>query len=149
MLAAAGASDLTLQYNVEAGNEVDEQTAVLIQQQVAPAGITVNIQKVDPAAAKSTEFHTAALPAAKALGSSAQVRSLLTSWASGTPKDKQRTTTLMMAAGQYHPGPKRARSKPGRTPPLTRGHATRFRDKSASSTIESTSNGQLNLTACQ
>ncbi|HET6161363.1 MAG TPA: ABC transporter substrate-binding protein [Dongiaceae bacterium] len=49
MLAAAGASDLTLQYNVEAGNEVDEQTAVLIQQQVAPAGITVNIQKIDPA----------------------------------------------------------------------------------------------------
>ena len=29
MLAAAGASDLTLQYNVEAGNEVDEQIAVL------------------------------------------------------------------------------------------------------------------------
>ena len=50
MLAAAGASDLTLQYNVEAGNEVDEQIAVLIQQQVAPAGITVNIQKIDPAA---------------------------------------------------------------------------------------------------
>jgi peptide/nickel transport system substrate-binding protein len=50
MLAAAGASDLTLQYNVEAGNEVDEQTAVLIQQQAAQAGITINIQKIDPAA---------------------------------------------------------------------------------------------------
>lgn len=51
MLAAAGASDLTLQYNVEAGNEVDEQIAVLIQQQLAAAGIIVSIQKIDPAAA--------------------------------------------------------------------------------------------------
>lgn len=50
MLADAGAGDLTLQYNVEAGNEVDEQIAVLIQQQLAEAGVTVNIQKIDPAA---------------------------------------------------------------------------------------------------
>lgn len=50
MLEAAGAADLTLQYNVEAGNEVDEQIAILIQQQAAAAGITVNIQKIDPAA---------------------------------------------------------------------------------------------------
>jgi len=50
MLAAAGASDLTLQYNVEAGNEVDEQIAILIQQQLAQAGVTVNIMKIDPAA---------------------------------------------------------------------------------------------------
>ena len=48
MLAEAGASDLTLNYVVRAGDEVDEQTAVLLQQQLAKAGVTVNIQKVDP-----------------------------------------------------------------------------------------------------
>lgn len=50
MLEAAGAAGMTLQYNVEAGNEVDEQTAVLIQQQAAQAGININIMKIDPAA---------------------------------------------------------------------------------------------------
>jgi len=50
MLKEAGAEGLTLQYNVEAGNEVDEQIAVLIQQQVAAAGITMNIQKIDASA---------------------------------------------------------------------------------------------------
>ncbi|MBC8130290.1 MAG: ABC transporter substrate-binding protein [Rhizobiaceae bacterium] len=49
MLAAAGASDLTLDYNVKAGDEVDEQIAVLMQQQLAAAGVTVNINKVDAA----------------------------------------------------------------------------------------------------
>jgi peptide/nickel transport system substrate-binding protein len=48
MLAAAGASDLTLNYVVNAGDEVDEQIAVLLQQQLSQAGITVNLQKVDP-----------------------------------------------------------------------------------------------------
>lgn len=48
MLAEAGASDLTLDYVVNAGSEVDEQLAVLIQQQVSKAGITLNLQKVDP-----------------------------------------------------------------------------------------------------
>ena len=48
MLADAGASDLTLNYVVDAGDEVDEQIAVLLQQQLAKAGVTVNIQKVDP-----------------------------------------------------------------------------------------------------
>ncbi|ULR42272.1 ABC transporter substrate-binding protein [Rhizobium sp. K102] len=48
MLAAAGASDLTLNYVVRAGDEVDEQTAVLVQQQLQKAGITANLQKVDP-----------------------------------------------------------------------------------------------------
>lgn len=48
MLADAGASDLTLNYVVRAGDEVVEQTAVLLQQQLAKAGVTVNIQKVDP-----------------------------------------------------------------------------------------------------
>ncbi|WP_457940455.1 ABC transporter substrate-binding protein [Mesorhizobium sp. 10J20-29] len=48
MLADAGASDLTLNYVVRAGDEIVEQTAVLLQQQLAKAGVTVNIQKVDP-----------------------------------------------------------------------------------------------------
>ncbi|ABC93136.1 probable dipeptide ABC transporter, substrate-binding protein (plasmid) [Rhizobium etli CFN 42] len=48
MLAAAGASDLTLNYLVRAGDEVDEQTAILVQQQLRKAGITANLQKVDP-----------------------------------------------------------------------------------------------------
>ncbi|PZO82026.1 MAG: diguanylate cyclase [Mesorhizobium amorphae] len=48
MLADAGASDLTLNYVVRAGDEIVEQTAVLLQEQLAKAGVTVNIQKVDP-----------------------------------------------------------------------------------------------------
>ena len=48
MLAEAGASDLKLNYLIDAGNEVDEQIAVLLQQQLAQAGITANLQKVDP-----------------------------------------------------------------------------------------------------
>ncbi|UIK05857.1 ABC transporter substrate-binding protein [Neorhizobium galegae] len=48
MLAKAGASDLSLNYVVNAGNEVDEQIAVLLQQQLSKAGVTVNLQKVDP-----------------------------------------------------------------------------------------------------
>ncbi|RUV80140.1 ABC transporter substrate-binding protein, partial [Mesorhizobium sp. M5C.F.Ca.IN.020.14.1.1] len=48
MLADAGASDLTLNYVVRAGDEIVEQTAVLLQQQLAKAGVTVQIQKVDP-----------------------------------------------------------------------------------------------------
>ncbi|TCU15944.1 ABC transporter substrate-binding protein [Rhizobium sullae] len=48
MLAAAGASGLTLNYLIRAGDEVDEQTAVLVQQQLQKAGIIANLQKVDP-----------------------------------------------------------------------------------------------------
>jgi peptide/nickel transport system substrate-binding protein len=48
MLADAGASGLTLNYVVNAGNETDEQIAVLLQQQLLKAGVTVNLQKVDP-----------------------------------------------------------------------------------------------------
>ncbi len=47
MLAEAGASDLALNYVVRAGDEVVEQTAVLLQQQLSKAGVTVNINKVD------------------------------------------------------------------------------------------------------
>ena len=48
MLKAAGAADLKLNYVVNAGDEVDEQIAILLQQQLAKAGVTVNLQKVDP-----------------------------------------------------------------------------------------------------
>ena len=48
LLAAAGVSDLNLNYVVNAGDLVDEQIAVLTQQQLAEAGIGVTIQKVDP-----------------------------------------------------------------------------------------------------
>lgn len=48
MLAEAGASDLKLDYVVNAGNEADEQIAVLMQQMLAKAGVTVNLNKVDP-----------------------------------------------------------------------------------------------------
>jgi peptide/nickel transport system substrate-binding protein len=48
ILTAAGASNLTLNYIVNAGDEVNEQIAALLQQQLAQAGVTVNLQKVDP-----------------------------------------------------------------------------------------------------
>lgn len=48
LLAAAGAKDLKLDYVVNAGNEADEQIAVLVQQQLAAVGVTANLQKVDP-----------------------------------------------------------------------------------------------------
>ncbi|WP_454746909.1 ABC transporter substrate-binding protein [Ciceribacter selenitireducens] len=48
LLDQAGASGLSLNYLVNAGNEVDEQIAVLLQQQLLKAGITVNLQKMDP-----------------------------------------------------------------------------------------------------
>jgi peptide/nickel transport system substrate-binding protein len=48
MLADAGASDLKLNYVVNAGNEVDEQIAVMLQQQLSKVGVTTTLQKVDP-----------------------------------------------------------------------------------------------------
>lgn len=48
MLTEAGASDLKLNYVVNAGNETDEQIAVLMQQMLAKAGVTLDLQKVDP-----------------------------------------------------------------------------------------------------
>jgi peptide/nickel transport system substrate-binding protein len=47
LLEKAGVKDLALNYVVQAGDEVNEQTAVLVQQQLAKAGVTVNINKVD------------------------------------------------------------------------------------------------------
>lgn len=48
LLAEAGAKGATLNYVVNAGNEVDEQIAVLLQQQLAAVGLTANLQKMDP-----------------------------------------------------------------------------------------------------
>lgn len=48
LLAAAGVSGLNLNYVVNAGDLVDEQIAVLTQQQLAAVGIGVTIQKIDP-----------------------------------------------------------------------------------------------------
>ncbi|NWA31461.1 ABC transporter substrate-binding protein [Pseudomonas sp. C6002] len=48
LLAAAGAQDLKLNYVVNAGNEADEQIAVMIKDQLAKVGVTANLQKVDP-----------------------------------------------------------------------------------------------------
>lgn len=47
LLAEAGLGAVTLDYVVNAGNEVDEQIAVLLQQQLAAVGITANLQKMD------------------------------------------------------------------------------------------------------
>lgn len=48
LLAEAGESALAITHLVNAGDSVDEQTAVLIQQQLAEAGVTSTIRKVDP-----------------------------------------------------------------------------------------------------
>lgn len=48
LLAEAGVEGLAFSYVVNAGNEVDEQIAVLLQQQLAAVGVTLNLQKVDP-----------------------------------------------------------------------------------------------------
>ena len=47
-MAEAGIESVSLDYLVKAGNEVDEQVAVLIQQQLGAIGITVNLVKMDP-----------------------------------------------------------------------------------------------------
>src|SRR5690606_34385884 len=48
LLAEAAVGDISLDYVVNAGNEVDEQIAVLLQQQLGNVGITLNLQKMDP-----------------------------------------------------------------------------------------------------
>ena len=48
LLAEANAGPVSLNYVVNAGNEVDEQIAVLLQQQLGNVGVTLNLQKVDP-----------------------------------------------------------------------------------------------------
>lgn len=48
LLAEAAVGPISLSYVVNAGNEVDEQIAVLLQQQLGAVGITLNLQKMDP-----------------------------------------------------------------------------------------------------
>lgn len=55
LLKDAGVENLTLNHVTQAGDVVDEQTAVLLQQQLAKAGITLNIQKMDPSTTWQTE----------------------------------------------------------------------------------------------
>ncbi|MBI2256228.1 MAG: ABC transporter substrate-binding protein [Proteobacteria bacterium] len=56
LLADAGVSDLALNFIVDTGDEVQEQTAILIQEQLAKAGVTVNIAKVDPSSSWQMEI---------------------------------------------------------------------------------------------
>lgn len=46
--AEANAGPISLNYVVNAGNAVDEQIAVLLQQPLGQVGITLNLQKMDP-----------------------------------------------------------------------------------------------------
>jgi peptide/nickel transport system substrate-binding protein len=55
LLKDAGAEGLTLNHVVNAGDTVDEQIAVLVQQQLANVGVTLNIQKLDPSTTWQTE----------------------------------------------------------------------------------------------
>lgn len=55
LLKDAGAEGLTLNHVVNAGDTVDEQIAVLVQQQLAKVGVTLNIQKLDPSTTWQTE----------------------------------------------------------------------------------------------
>ncbi|WP_428241951.1 ABC transporter substrate-binding protein [Gynuella sp.] len=48
LLKEAGVHDLALNYIVNAGDEVDEQIAILLQQQLAQIGVRANLTKVDP-----------------------------------------------------------------------------------------------------
>ena len=48
LLAEAAVGDIRRDYVVHAGNEVDEQIAVLLQQQLGAVGVTLNLQKMDP-----------------------------------------------------------------------------------------------------
>lgn len=55
LLKDAGVEGLTINHVVQAGDTVDEQTAILLQQQLAKAGITLNLQKMDPSQTWQTE----------------------------------------------------------------------------------------------
>lgn len=55
LLKDAGAEGLTVNHIVNAGDTVDEQIAILLQQQLAKAGVTLNLQKMDPSQTWQTE----------------------------------------------------------------------------------------------
>jgi peptide/nickel transport system substrate-binding protein len=48
MLEAEGATDLSLALMIDAGNEVEEQTSILLKDQLGKVGVDVAIEKVDP-----------------------------------------------------------------------------------------------------
>lgn len=48
LMTEAGAGDFTLNYLVDAGDQTQEQVAILVQSQLENVGIKVNLQKVDP-----------------------------------------------------------------------------------------------------
>jgi peptide/nickel transport system substrate-binding protein len=48
LLAEANAGPITLNYVVDAGDQTQEQIAILLQQQLGAVGVTLNLQKVDP-----------------------------------------------------------------------------------------------------
>lgn len=49
LLAQEGAEDLSFVLTHEAGSKVDEQLAIMVQQQLAQVGIDISLRKVDPA----------------------------------------------------------------------------------------------------
>ena len=49
MLEAEGATNLSFVLTHEAGSKVDEQLAIMIQQQLAQVGVEIRLRKVDPA----------------------------------------------------------------------------------------------------
>jgi peptide/nickel transport system substrate-binding protein len=49
LLEQAGATDLSLELVHEAGSKVDEQLAIMVQQQLAEIGVDIKLRKVDPA----------------------------------------------------------------------------------------------------
>ena len=55
LLKDAGVEGLTITHLINAGDVNDEQIAVLLQQQLAKAGITVNLQKMDASQTWQTE----------------------------------------------------------------------------------------------
>jgi peptide/nickel transport system substrate-binding protein len=55
LLKDAGAEGLSINHIVNAGDVVDEQIAVLLQQQLAKVGVTLNLQKMDASQTWNTE----------------------------------------------------------------------------------------------
>jgi peptide/nickel transport system substrate-binding protein len=49
LLEQVGATDLSLELVHEAGSKVDEQLAIMVQQQLAEIGVDIKLRKVDPA----------------------------------------------------------------------------------------------------
>ncbi len=57
LLKDAGAEGLTINHIVQAGDTVDEQIGILVQQQLAKVGVNVNLQKTDASQTWQTEVN--------------------------------------------------------------------------------------------